>query len=213
MRFEAALTADASATASSHLLQHYRGSKFQEDLCFALWRPSTGKERYTALIDEVILPKEDERLLHGNTSFQPNYLVRVLRTARERNKGVAFMHSHPSEGWQDMSGADVEAERDILAYPVGATGLPLVGMTIGSDGYWSSRFWNRDGNQMRRSWCLKTRVVGPKSYEVYFNDYAFPPPERREILRRTFDTWGRNSPKHDFRVYASVLLASEVSDV
>ena len=75
MRYEAALTADASATASSHLLKHYRGDKFQEDLCFALWRPSTGKERYTALIDEVILPREDERLLHGNASFQPNYLI------------------------------------------------------------------------------------------------------------------------------------------
>ena len=45
MRFEVALTAEADATASEHLLQHYKSDILQEDLCFALWRPSTGKLR------------------------------------------------------------------------------------------------------------------------------------------------------------------------
>ena len=190
MRFDAALTGEAHATSSHHLLQHYRRDTSQEDLCFALWRPSTGRERLTALIDEVILPEVGERHLHGNASFEPHYLARALAAARRKGAGLAFMHSHPGPGWQGMSEADIEAERDVLAYPAGATGLPLVGLTIGVDGQWSARFWERDGSQMQRRWCEKTRVVGGDLYRLHFNDELVPAPARREILRRTFDTWG-----------------------
>ena len=195
MRFEATLTAEANSISSQHLLQHYRQDQTspQEDLCFALWRPSTGKQRRTALIDDIILPNEGERLLHGNASFQPNYLARAIRTARQREAGLAFMHSHPNPGWQNMSAADIEAERDVLAYPAGATGLPLVGLTIGTDGYWSARYWERNGGEMQRRWCEKTRVIGPNSYKLYFNDDIAPLPLRKEILSRTYDTWGQKN--------------------
>ena len=194
MMCDVAFTAEACSLATGHLLQHYRENSIQEDLCFALWRPSTGKSRQTALIDSVILPREDERLLHGNASFQPQYLGRALKIACEENAGLAFMHSHPGDGWQGMSRADVAAERDALAYPAGATGLPLVGLTIGADGYWSARFWGRSGERMQRTWCEKVRVVGPKSLQIHYNENtAGPPPPRREVLRRTFDTWGQKS--------------------
>ena len=193
MRFEVTLTAKADSALNEHLLQHYRSEKLQEDLCFALWRPSTGKERRTALIDELILPSRDERALHGNASFEPSYLGRAMRIAREKKSGLVFLHSHPGPGWQGMSSTDIEAERDVLAYPAGATGLPLVGMTIGGDGYWSARFWERSGREMHRHWCEKVRVVGPKSYKTYFNDEIAQPSPRRNILKRTFDTWGQES--------------------
>ena len=90
-----------------------------------------------------------------------------------------------------MSDTDVLAERDVLAYPAGATGLPLVGLTIGTDGYWSARVWERQDTQMQRRWCAKVRVVGPQIYKIYFNDSIASPPPRREILKRTFDTWGK----------------------
>ena len=196
MRFEVTLTADADSTLSGHLLQHYRRDLLQEDLCFALWRPSTGQERQTALIDEIILPKRGERSLHGNASFQPSYVGRVMQIALQKKAGLAFMHSHPSPGWQGMSSPDIEAERDVLAYPAWATGLPLVGMTIGTDGYWSARFWQRDGREMRRNWCERVRVIGPQSYRINFNDDLAQIPPQRDILRRTFDTWGRESQKH-----------------
>ena len=205
MRFETVLTADANSASSAHLLQHYKRNATQEDLCFALWRPSTGNERLTALIDEIILPEGEERLLHGNASFQPNYLVRAINAARMRKAGLAFMHSHPVSGWQGMSDADVEAERDVLAYPAGATGFPLVGLTIGSDGFWSSRFWENDGVRINRNWCTKTRVVGPRSYEIYSNDIAEPPPSRRQILKRTFDTWGRESQNKISRLRIGIV--------
>ena len=205
MRFDVTLTAEANSTSCEHLLQHYKRDEFQEDLCFALWRPSTGDQRCTALIDEIILPENGERILHGNASFEPGYLARAIRIALDKKSGLAFMHSHPSSGWQGMSDADIEAERDAIAYPAGATGLPLVGLTIGVDGYWSGRFWERDGRKMRRTWCEKTRIVGPKSYKVYFNDHIVQVPRRRNILKRTFDTWGRESQNTISRLRVGIV--------
>ena len=213
MKFEVALSAEANSASSGHLLQHYRRNDLQEDLCFGLWRPSTGNQRYTALVYEILLPQEGERLLHGNASFQPKYLVRAISTARQTQAGVAFMHSHPGLGWQDMSNADVEAERDVLAYPAGATGLPLVGLTIGSDGYWSSRFWERDGAGMRRHWCAKTRVVGSKSYQIYSNDHVEPPPKRKEVLRRTVDTWGQDAQSTISRLRVGIVGLGSVGSI
>jgi len=202
---DAVFTAEADSIASRHLLQHYRRGEIQEDLCFALWRPSTGLARHSALIDEIVLPQKGERKLHGNASFEPKYLVRALKIARRKEAGLAFMHSHPSPGWQGMSVPDVEAERDVLAYPAGATELPLVGLTIGTDGYWSARFWERDGKNMRRHWCQKVRVVGTQSYKVYCNDNIAPPPGRKEILKRTFDTWGQKSQNDIARLKVGIV--------
>ena len=115
------------------------------------------------------------------------------------------MHSHPSSGWQGMSDTDVEAECNVLAYPAGATGLPLVGLTIGTDGYWSARFWERDGGKMRRQWCEKVRVVGPQSYTIYPNDHIRPPPSRKRVLKRTFDTWGSKSQNTIARLKVGIV--------
>lgn len=205
MRFEVAFTEEANAASSGHLLQHYRRDLVQEDLCFALWRPSTGESRLTALIEEVLLPEDHERNLHGNASFQPSYVGRVLRIAQEKGVGLAFMHSHPSPGWQEMSSADAEAERDILAYPAGATGLPLLGLTMGIDGFWSARFWERFDGQMRPEWCEKVRVIGAQSYRLDFNDSLAPPQPRRDILRRTFDTWGQDSQNTISRLRVGIV--------
>ena len=57
------------------------------------------------------------------------------------------MHSHPTEGWQDMSHADIIAERDRIASPTNSTKMPLVGLTIGTDGSWSARFWIKQKNR------------------------------------------------------------------
>lgn len=205
MSYEVVLTSAADSVSGGHLLQHYSRGGRQEDLCFALWRPSTGRTRVTALIDEIILPKDGDRVLHGNVSFKPDYLARSIRLAREKKAGLAFMHSHPNSGWQGMSGTDVEAERDVLAYPAGATGFPLVGLTIGNDGYWSARFWERHGMRMRRRWCEKVRIVGPHSYKVYFDDNVRGAPERKEVLKRTFDTWGNESQNTIARLKVGIV--------
>ena len=189
MRFEAALVESAHRAACRHLLAHLRGGERQEDLCFALWRPSRGASRTTALISELILPEEGERTLHGGASFTPEYLSRSVRLACARGAGLAFLHSHPTEGWQPMSRADVTAERDRIGGPARATGLPLVGLTLGTDEAWSARFWRWDGRGFERAWCDKVRVVG-RRLGVTYNAEEMPPPQRRPTLRRTTDTWG-----------------------
>ena len=152
------------------------------------------------------LPKKGERLLHGNASFESRLSGAISEVATRKKRRVwplCIVILVP--GWQGMSGADVEAERDVLAYPAGATGLPLVGLTIGTDGYWSARFWERDDGQMRCHWCEKVRVVGPQFYKIYSNDNIAPPPLRKEVLKRTFDTWGRESQNTIARLKVGIV--------
>ena len=178
MIYDVVITEHANESATLHLLSHLRRGRIQEDLCFALWSPSTGNNRTTAIVHKVLLPRDDERELHGGASFLPAYLTRSLLLAKSERYGLAFMHSHPTAGWQDMSEPDIVAERDVLAPPARATGLPLVGLTVGADGYWSARFWIKsDGFQ--RHWCTKVRVVGKDKYSLFYNDELLPPPPRR----------------------------------
>ena len=204
-RFEVAITADVNDQARGHLLQYYECGEDQEDLCFALWRPSTGRSRRTGLIYRLILPRDDERELHGNASFLPGYLTRAIELARQEKAGLACMHSHPSQGWQGMSADDVAAERDIVAYPARVTGLPLIGLTMGADGYWSARFWERSAGGMAKLPCEKVRVLGPSSSQLYFDDRVAPPPERREVLKRTIDSWGPSAQKDIARLRVGVV--------
>lgn len=201
MRFEAVLPEAVAEEAKDHLLGWFRRDQRQEDLCFALWRPSTGASRTTGIVTELLLPQDGERNLHGNVSFEPRYLGRVARRACQSRMGVAFMHSHPIPGWQPMSRADVVAERDRIAAPSRAAGLPLLGLTVGTDGAWSARFWSWDGREYSRTDCDKVRVVG-RGIQVTANPHHAPRFSRSTRLRRTLDTWGpeRQATLASFRI-------------
>ena len=93
------------------LLKHLIREDGQEDLCFALYQRCTGNERLTGIITDILLPTRHERNLHGNVSFNPTFFDRVTQEALTKNKGIAFLHSHPSRGWQGMSQDDVESEQ------------------------------------------------------------------------------------------------------
>ena len=188
MRHETVLPEHVHQAACEHLLQHAQRGERQEDLCFALWRPSTGQHRRSAIVCDLVLPLDGERDLHGNASFDAAYLARAAKLARQQETGLAFMHNHPVPGWQDMSGPDVIAERDRISPIANATGLPLVGLTLGTDGSWSARFWQRQGSRLQCRWCDKVRVVGDRLRLTYHP--AVPRPARKEELRRTIDTWG-----------------------
>ncbi len=190
MRYEAVLTNEAHTQACDLLLHHFRNKKPQEDLCFALWRPATGNERRTALISQLLRPADGERQLHRSASFEAHYLARAVRIAHSECAGLAFMHSHPSRGWQEMSDTDIVAERDRIAGPAWACGLPLIGLTLGLDGAWSARFWVRFGKVFERQWCDKVRVVG-NGLRLTYNNSRLPPPGRHPELQRTIDTWGQ----------------------
>lgn len=189
MRFDAVLTESVADQASNHLLRYIQKGLPQEELCFALWRPSTGTKRTSAIVFELLLPLPGERNLHENASFESHYLARAARRACQVNAGVAFMHSHPTEGWQGMSRIDVVAERDRIAPPSRAAGLPLLGLTIGQDRVWSARIWRWNGHEFQRTWCDKVRVVGRELRLSLYPSKEAPDPGSAR-LRRTVDTWG-----------------------
>jgi molybdopterin-synthase adenylyltransferase len=139
--------AAVATTTDRTLVDHLERADGQEDLCFALWRPSQGRDRLTGLIADPILPREGERRVHGNASFEPQYYERALGVALEHDAGLAFLHAHPGgRGWQGMSSDDLNAESGKAAQTLAATGLPLVGLTLGTgDGGWSGRFWEKTG--------------------------------------------------------------------
>ena len=112
LRYVAAMTDNVDQVLREHLDRR----DGQEDVCFALWRPSRGSETTTALIGDPIIPLDDERQVHGNASFMGKYLARAAKIAADANAGLALLHSHPSgRGWQNMSRDDLNAERGSAA--------------------------------------------------------------------------------------------------
>lgn len=65
----------------TRLREHLIREDGQEDLCFALWYPSQGERRYTALINSIILPEPGDRQVHGNVSFNQQFLERACQMA------------------------------------------------------------------------------------------------------------------------------------
>ena len=48
-------------------------------------------------------------------------------------------------------------------------------------------------------------MVGGNSYQAYFDDQLVPPPERREVLKRTIDTWGKMAQQNIARLKVGIV--------
>jgi molybdopterin-synthase adenylyltransferase len=206
MLYSAAMPTPIHESAIGHLVRE----DGQEDLCFALWFPSQGKDRLTALVRELILPLAGERMVHGNASFQPVYFQRALGVAINAGAGLAFLHSHPAPGWQGMSTDDIQAEEGHAAATQGATGFPLLGLTAGNDGAWSARLWEKVGpRRYERRWCRSVRVVGDRLAVTFHPDLA-PLPAFRTQLERTVSAWGPSRQAQLSRLTVGVVGAGSV---
>lgn len=211
--YSVVMTSEVAAVLRGHLLRHIMRGQPQEDLCFALWKPSTGRTRTTAVLTEVVLPVANERLLHGGASFLPTYLDRVAEAAMARNAGIALLHSHFTPGWQGMSGEDIDTERSTAPSILGETGLPLVGLTMGTDGALSGRFWIRVGRRdYERRWCGSVRVVGD-DFDVTFMDELAPKPRFKEALKRTYSAWGEEIQHTLARLHCGVVGVGSVGAI
>jgi hypothetical protein len=206
MIYSAAIPTPVQDLAVGHLVR----DDGQEDLCFGLWSPSQGQGRMTALVQDLLLPQDGERRVHGNASFLPGYFQRVLGAAAAAGAGLAFLHSHPAPGWQDMSRDDVVAEEGHAAAARGATGLPLLGLTMGNDGAWSARLWEKVGpRRYERRWCRSVRVVGKRLVVTYHPELA-PAPAFRPELARTVSAWGPYNQAQLARLHVGVIGAGSV---
>jgi molybdopterin/thiamine biosynthesis adenylyltransferase len=207
------LSAAFSSTVHGEAVKHLLQQKGQEDLCFALWRPSTGATRKTALLYRLVLPKLGERELHGNASFHPGYFQRALGEAIKDGAGLAFMHSHLGPGWQGMSPDDISAEHGHAAATLGATSLPLVGLTLGTDGAWSARFWPKTAPRtFEGKWCSTVRVIGDQ-LRITYMDALMPRPMLKEELRRTVSAWGESAQANLSRMRVGIVGAGSVGSL
>ena len=198
---------------ASHLLSRFQEGFGQEEACLALWHRGDGFNRYTGIIGEVMLPRDGERDLHGNVTVRSGYLNRVLDRALAERAGVAVLHSHPGSGWQELSGMDRHTEGVVVSPFVRETGLPLLGMTMGSDGCWSARFWDDSGSGARPLYCRDVRRVGARSTRADCPPDAYPPYVRRRSLVRTLDCWGLAVQAQLARTHICVVGAGSVGSV
>jgi molybdopterin/thiamine biosynthesis adenylyltransferase len=209
--FSVVMTDEVHQELFAHLIREDE----QEDLCFATYLPSHGANRNTGILSQIIFPEEDERNVHGNVGFLPHYFERVLKIAAERKEGIAFLHSHPSSGWQGMSEDDIIAETRMSPSVMGLTGFPLVGLTLGTDGAWSGRFWIKDENEKRkynRNWCDTVKVIG-KKLSITFNDYILPPIFDSAKQLRTISAWGGKTQEDLSRLKIGIVGLGSVGSI
>lgn len=207
------MSAAMTESVDAQLRAHFDRGPLQEDLTFALWKPSRGKGRFTAVIERLVLPLDGERLLHGNVAFTAEYFQRVLSLA-QAGYGIALLHSHLGPGWQDMSDDDIVAEKTRLAAPVaGRTGLPLLGLTWGTDGSWSARFWLREGRgAYARQWARSVRVVG-RQLRITFRPDLDPAPVPPASQAATVSVWGTARQADLARVRVGIVGLGSVGSI
>lgn len=184
MNLSIAMTAQVAAELNHHLTR----DDGQEDVCIATYVWSTGTGRATALIRDLILPRDGERFVHGNAEFTGTYVVRAATEARERGEGIVLLHSHPgAHGWQGLSGPDRNTESEYERVARAITGMPLVGMTLATaEQEWSGRVWH---DRRTPIFAESVRVVGER-LNVTWNDKARHSPVATAFQRRTIAAWG-----------------------
>lgn len=202
-----------SAELDRELMQHLDKGPDQEDLTFAYWKASRGATRYTAILQRANFPAPDERELHGNVAFTSEYLSRVL-DERPEDTGIALLHSHLGPGWQGMSYDDVVAERDRLAGLVASvTRLPLLGLTWGTDGTWSARFWLRaERHRYERRDATTVRSVGQRlrlSYHPSLRRASIVPASQAA----TISVWGEEAQLDLARARVGIVGLGSVGSI
>lgn len=211
-RFSAVFTGDAHAQASRHLIR----ADGQEDVCFALWRPSSGTERLTAVMADPVLPGPGERTVRGTAWFTGEYALRAARVAAEASAGVALLHSHPgAQSWQSApeGSADAETERRITNLVVELTGHPLVGLTLSTASEtWSARCWDLRGGSVSCAQAENVRVLS-HLLRVSYHPVLRPAPLQQPTQARTVHSWGDEVQAHLARIRPLVVGGGSVGQL
>ncbi|MFG3292328.1 ThiF family adenylyltransferase [Streptomyces sp. NPDC048179] len=207
-RLSAAVPSPLARRLTDHLLR----ADGQEDCCFVLWRPATGARRTTAVLADAVLPREDERIVHGTVDFTSVYFLRSAALAAERGCGVGLIHSHPQgHGWQSLNRVDHDAEAAFAAQALALTDHPLLGMTFaGGDTGYSARVWQRhEAQRYRPLQAESVRVVG-EQFSVTFNGHLLPTPDNTDAQQRTLSAWGQQTQDTLARLHVGVVGTGSV---
>jgi molybdopterin-synthase adenylyltransferase len=189
------------------LSRHLLRADGQEDVCLAIYAPSTGCTRTSALVSEFLLPGPGERAVHGNASFTGGYFVHAASHAASLGRGVVALHSHPGgAGWQPMSGPDYDTERSYARLVHEVTGLRLVGMTLAGEGNWSARRWDPSGIPEHGE---SVRIIDDR-FRVTWNDRLRPAPAVGDAQVRTVSAWGETAQASLVRIRVLVVGVSSV---
>lgn len=212
-RFSVALTGTSHDGVSSHLTR----DDGQEDVCFALWVPSTGATRFTSIMGDPVLPAPGETEVRGTVSLKGDYALRAVREASKQGAGIALLHSHPgASGWQSAreGSADFETERKIANLARAITGLPLVGLTLSTGSQtWSGRCWDRgSGATVSATDAESVRVLGP-TLRVGYHPSIRPAPKVQATQSRTVHSWGDVVQSHLARLRVLVVGGGSVGQV
>lgn len=209
MKYSVAMTESINAQLFKHLIR----KDWQEDLCFAFYKLSSGKNRSVGIINEIKLPEFGDRNVHGNVSFNPEYFDKVTSYALAKSYGICFIHSHPANGWQSMSSDDMDTESMLASRVKATTGLPLIGLTIGRDNVWSARFWIKIApKKYNRIWCESVRVVG-KQLKISYNEKLLPSQKFGEEFNRTVSSWGEAKQNDISRLKVGIVGLGSVGSL
>jgi len=112
-----------------------------------------------------------------------------------------------------MSPDDIVAERERLAPAVaGRTGLPLVGLTWGTDGSWSARAWLRASKlDYRMLWADTVRVVGKELRITYHPNVTTVESTASQVA--TVSCWGEENQAKLARVHVGVVGLGSVGSL
>jgi molybdopterin/thiamine biosynthesis adenylyltransferase len=207
-RFGAALSSNLAQRLENHLLR----PDGQEDCCFVLWRPATGARRTTAVLVDLVLPLEGERIVHGTVDFTSAYFLRAAALAETHGCGVGLIHSHPQgRGWQSLNRIDHDAEASFAAQALALTDQPLLGMTFaGGDGGHSARIWQKRGARLYEPLPAESvRVVG-EQLTITFNDRLLPVRAATSAQQRTLSAWGQHTQDTLARLHVGVVGTGSV---
>lgn len=212
-RFSVTFTGDRHDRVSAHLTR----ADGQEDVCFALWRPSSGTQRLSAVVGDPVLPGGGERSVRGTAWIRGDYALRAARVAAASGAGIALLHSHPgARSWQGAAdgSADAKTERKIANLARELTGYPLVGLTLSTGSQtWSARCWNQGiGASVSRTDAESVRIFGDVLRVAYHPELR-PPPTPQPSQVRTVHSWGDEVQAHLARLRVLVIGAGSVGQL
>jgi len=169
-----------------------------EACAFVLTRPSIGIVRHTAILGEIVWPREGEvEATPGKLEISADYISRALDVAAEAGPrvGLCLVHSHPDSEWgpgiAEFSRRDDWYEQRLFPTIVGSRPEALsASLVLNPKGEVDARVWWRETKGAATQKAQVLRIVGPELTVLEtpastWSDHADP-----TVMDRSTRLWG-----------------------